>query len=77
MKSNKKALSENDLRNLRYEIFSEYVDKNSTLFLAHHLDDQIETFFFRIFRGTGMDGIVGIPEERALNEGRLVRPFLG
>ena len=24
-----------------------------------------------------MDGIVGIPEERALNEGRLVRPFLG
>ena len=77
IKSNQKALSENDLRNLRYEIFSEYVDKNSTLFLAHHLDDQIETFFFRIFRGTGMDGIVGIPEERALNEGRLVRPFLG
>ena len=77
IKSNKKALSENDLRNLRYEIFSEFVDKNSTLFLAHHLDDQIETFFFRIFRGTGMDGIVGIPEERALNEGRLVRPFLG
>ena len=77
IKSNKKALSENDLRNLRYEVFSEYVDKNSTLFLAHHLDDQIETFFFRIFRGTGMDGIVGIPEERALNEGRLVRPFLG
>ncbi len=77
IKSNKKALSENDLRNLRYEIFSEFVDKNSTLFLAHHLDDQIETFFFRIFRGTGMDGIVGIPEERAFNEGRLVRPFLG
>ena len=29
IKSNKKALSENDLRNLRYEIFSEFVDKNS------------------------------------------------
>ena len=77
IKSNKKELSENNLRNLRYEIFSEYVEKNSILFLAHHLDDQIETFFFRIFRGTGMDGIVGIPEERSLNEGRLVRPFLG
>ena len=66
-----------DNKGNRYEIFSEYVDKNSTLFLAHHLDDQVETFFFRIFRGTGMDGIVGIPKERALNEGRLVRPFLG
>ena len=65
------------MRDERYKIFEKVLKKDEILFMGHHLDDQIETFFFRIFRGTGMDGIVGIPEERALNEGGLVRPFLG
>ena len=38
IKSNKKALSENDLRNLRYEIFSEFVEKFSiSLYLSGFL----------------------------------------
>lgn len=31
------------------------------LLLAHHADDQAETIMFRIIRGTGIDGLTGIP----------------
>jgi tRNA(Ile)-lysidine synthase len=40
---------------------------------AHHADDQAETVLFRIRRGTGLDGLSGIPVRR----GRVVRPLLG
>lgn len=40
--------------------------------LAHHLDDQIETVFMRILRGTGIRGLCGI---KAVN-GRYIRPLL-
>jgi tRNA(Ile)-lysidine synthase len=41
---------------------------------AHHADDQVETVLFRILRGTGVEGLAGIPEER---EPGIVRPLLG
>jgi tRNA(Ile)-lysidine synthase len=40
---------------------------------GHQRDDQIETVLFRILRGTGNRGLVGIPARRGL----LVRPLLG
>ncbi|MFQ5530945.1 MAG: tRNA lysidine(34) synthetase TilS, partial [Gemmatimonadota bacterium] len=39
---------------------------------GHNEDDQVETVLFRLIRGTGNRGLVGIPERR----GPIVRPLL-
>lgn len=61
-------------RILRYRCFDELLDggKCDYVALAHHLDDQIETVFMRILRGTGIRGLSGI---KAVN-GRYIRPLL-
>jgi tRNA(Ile)-lysidine synthase len=41
---------------------------------AHHLDDQAETVLMRVIRGTGVDGLAGIPESS--RDGVVVRPLL-
>jgi tRNA(Ile)-lysidine synthase len=43
------------------------------VFTAHHADDQAETVLFRVLRGTGVEGLAGIPARR---EGSIVRPLL-
>ncbi len=51
-----------------------------TVALGHHADDNAETVLHRIFRGTGLRGLVGIRPSRPLRPGsdiRLVRPLLG
>ena len=62
-------------RELRYHYFDELlrkgvVDKIAT---AHQLDDQCETVLMRIFRGTGVKGLEGIPSARS---GKYIRPML-
>jgi tRNA(Ile)-lysidine synthase len=59
---------------LRYEWFSELLlDKKLDFVLtAHHLDDEIETFLINLTRGTGLEGLTGIP---AKNE-KTIRPLL-
>ena len=61
-------------RILRYRCFDELLDSGRCdyIALAHHLDDQIETVFMRILRGTGIHGLSGI---KAVN-GRYIRPLL-
>ena len=61
-------------RNLRYHWFSELVEQNSFDYVvtAHHADDNIETFLINLTRGTGLDGLTGIPQ---IN-GNIVRPLL-
>ena len=40
--------------------------------LAHHADDNIETFLMRAIRGAGIKGLCGIPPVR----GNIIRPFI-
>ncbi|GAA4023468.1 hypothetical protein GCM10022280_25260 [Sphingomonas swuensis] len=45
---------------------------------AHHADDQAETLLMRLARGSGLAGLAGVRESRALTDRvRLVRPLLG
>lgn len=47
------------------------------LFIAHHRDDQAETFLFRLAKGSGLDGLAGMQEIHVMENGiTLVRPLL-
>ncbi len=41
--------------------------KAQALITAHQADDQIETMLFRLFRGTGIDGLIGIQKKLILH----------
>lgn len=46
--------------------------------LAHHTDDQVETFLIQLLRGGGATGLSAMPFERGFDNGgpRLLRPLL-
>ncbi len=67
---------ENAARQARYDIFAHHVGPGDVLLMAHHADDQIETFFLRFLRGAGVRGLGGMPEWRAIGDGCLFRPWL-
>ncbi|MCB0281126.1 MAG: tRNA lysidine(34) synthetase TilS [Calditrichae bacterium] len=69
-----KESGENALRNARYKKFEEELSKfkNSKIATAHHLNDQLETFIMRMFKGSGTRGLLGIPAIR----GKYIRPML-
>ncbi len=70
---------ENLARKARYEIFKDLCRKNEihNIFLAHNLDDHVETILFRIFRGTNLKGLEGIPRARKLDDLTYIhRPLL-
>ena len=61
-------------RQLRYSWFTELLLENGLdhLLTAHHLDDSVETFLINFTRGTGLEGLTGIPQ---IND-TTVRPLL-
>lgn len=75
IKSKSKSI-EIEARNLRMEVFKTYSQDYKQICLGHHLDDQVETVLFRLFRGTGLRGITGIKPSRKIGEGLLIRPLL-
>ncbi|SMO41425.1 tRNA(Ile)-lysidine synthase [Saccharicrinis carchari] len=62
-------------RELRYGWFNELLTKEKLDRIAtgHHKDDNIETFFINLIRGTGIKGLSGIKPAH----GNLIRPLLG
>jgi tRNA(Ile)-lysidine synthase len=66
-------------RTARYEFLQHAAEKLGARFVAvaHTADDQIETVLHRILRGTGIDGLRGIPAVRPLASSvTLIRPLL-
>lgn len=78
--------SEEAGRKVRYDAFSDTAEKicaggaareDIAIALTHNANDQAETILFRILRGTGTDGLYGIPYVRCDENGfKIVRPIL-
>ncbi|TRX75483.1 tRNA lysidine(34) synthetase TilS [Pseudomonas mangiferae] len=71
------ASLEQAARTARYGAFEAACSQGDVLFTAHHRDDQAETLLFRLLRGAGVRGLAGMPVQRRLGQGWLVRPLLG
>ncbi|MBE9538258.1 MAG: tRNA lysidine(34) synthetase TilS, partial [Proteobacteria bacterium] len=63
-------------RQARYQLFEVEIGAGDILFMGHHLDDQVETYFLRLMRGSGLSGLSAMPAQRALGGGQLIRPLL-
>ncbi|MCV9926227.1 tRNA lysidine(34) synthetase TilS [Flavobacterium sp. LS1R49] len=61
-------------RELRYNWFYELLETKGYDYIltAHHADDNLETFIINLSRGTGLEGLIGIPEQNDM----LIRPLL-
>ncbi|RZJ64613.1 MAG: tRNA lysidine(34) synthetase TilS [Flavobacterium sp.] len=61
-------------RQLRYIWFHQLLEENALdhILTAHHLDDSLETFLINFTRGTGLEGLTGIPQQN----GYILRPML-
>lgn len=72
-KDNKRSI-QMAARELRYAWFEELADqlKFDYILTAHHADDNLETFLINFTRGTGLEGLTGIPEVN----NKFVRPLL-
>lgn len=65
---------EQHARYLRRAFFENIAKKhrNPLIALAHHKNDQLETFFIRLARGTSLQGLSGIKE----HDGLYIRPLI-
>ena len=66
-------------REARYALLDEWCGTNGCLHLlvAHHREDQAETYLIRLGAGSGCDGLAAMPAVRELRRCRLLRPLLG
>ncbi|MBT5186833.1 MAG: tRNA lysidine(34) synthetase TilS [Kordiimonadaceae bacterium] len=76
---------QDEARKARYKLMGNWCVQNNVdyLCLAHHQDDQAETFLLRLFRGSGVDGLSAMEEKadfpvngNSINFPVLCRPLL-
>jgi tRNA(Ile)-lysidine synthase len=70
------ASLEQAAREARYAAFGDVTLADDLLLTGQHRDDQAETLLFRLLRGAGVRGLSGMPIQRPMGQGRLVRPLL-
>lgn len=73
-KEQNKLSTQEAARKIRYDFFDETLAKKGLdgVITAHHEDDQIETIFINLLRGSGMEGLSGMADRR----GNVIRPLL-
>lgn len=68
--------SELSARNARIKAYQKICKPNHILLTAHHQDDQIETFLFRLIRGSGLNGLTTMALESSHQNLKIFRPLL-
>lgn len=63
-------------RQARYQALKTHLMCGEVLLTAQHLDDQCETFFLALKRGSGPAGLSAMPESMPFSHSQLVRPLL-
>ncbi len=63
-------------RKLRYAVFKKYIREGEILVTAHNEDDLVETILIQLLRGSGIEGVAGIPRFRKFSKGHVIRPLL-
>jgi len=74
-----KSNIQRNARDMRYFLISNYCLKKNIKYLitAHHGDDQIENFFIRLLRGSGLTGLSSMSSKAKYDKHlKIIRPFL-
>ena len=68
----------NEARNNRYNLLTDYCIKNNILhlFIAHHKDDNLETFLSRKIAGSDFYGLKSMSKLSLYNRVNIIRPLL-
>ncbi len=72
----KKNNIEDRLREKRYDILLKNTNEDESILLGHHEDDQIETFIYRLVRGSSPKGLSSIKKISYRDKKILCRPLL-
>ena len=79
---NNKIINKNiqsEARKVRYSLLTSFCKKKNinVILTAHNLEDQVETFFIRLSRGSGLDGLSSMKKINKIERSiKLVRPLL-
>ena len=79
---NKELIKKNvqsEARRIRYSLLTNFCKKRriKTILTAHNFEDQVETFFIRLSRGSGLEGLSSMKQTNKTNNNiNLVRPLL-
>jgi len=73
---NKTNNLEEKLRIKRYNIIYNHLFSDEILLTGHHINDQCETFFLSLKRGSGPTGLSSMSFETLFGTKKIVRPFL-